>query len=199
MKKRIFVSLVMAVSMLFSTSAYAAENLKTNMVYAEMNENESLTSELWAEMVSCMNGMSDGEKIIVDGIWVLECEEDSGISMARSVYSDTRTASKTWTVKILFVDTAAYKITQNVTFVVNDENETVTITKYSTSCDVFLTGISCKQTVSDTINNALSTTFATAFAKYEVESALYGISIWLQPNVMVTRTGTVTFDIGEVE
>lgn len=193
MRKRIFASLVMVVMMLFSTVAYAAENPNPNTPYAEMNERESLTADLWTEMISCMNSMSDGDKIIFDGIWVLECDENSSVSMARSVYSDTKTESKTWTVKRLGTDTAAYKITQNVTFVVNDAEGTVTITKYSTSCNVFLSDFTCIQKTADTINNELSTSFATGFARYAIDSVLYGVSVWICPNVTVTRTGMATF------
>ena len=142
---------------------------------AEPNkEEDSLVSD-YEMIISEMNGMQNGDIKMV-GDWKIICKDNPVFSL-QSVYSDSRTASRTFTISRLGNPKNTFKITQTVSFVINDITQTVTITSYSSYATVYMKDYTVRKKYNDTIANGSAGLCGTARSVFDVNSSMDGTCI----------------------
>lgn len=101
---------------------------------------EDITNKQFENVFNVMTNcdLNDGEKIIVDNSFIIECEEEEEqeMQMARAgAYTSTKTSRKHYYVKVLSTSKKAFTISQTATIVVNSIKNTVRIKSYKVTVD----------------------------------------------------------------
>lgn len=169
-----------------------------NVVLANETEETLSVAEL-QDVLEVMNEMNNGDEVVVANKWVVACESYVLEEQARSVYKDTKSEAKQFTVTRLGSTKLAFTFKQTVTYIVNDEAETITIVDYDIDYTVYLNDFEISVYKDKIINNELSHYMAVASGTYEVYSWIEGGSFLLYMDVVVYRTGIAEFTIEVIQ
>lgn len=106
---------------------------------------EDMSDEELANVIGVLsdNDLENGESIIIDNAYLIECEEEEKIPMLRAgAYSSSKSSTVTFNVKVLTTKKKVFGITQNVNYVVNSIKNTVRITSHKVTFKAYAKGYS---------------------------------------------------------
>lgn len=166
--------------------SYAKESDSVEEIYS-MQEFE--------EVIDVINNMSfsDNQVVNVNNEWIIESTVDP-IYSVNSVYSDTKSFTHSLRVTRWGQKKEAFTVHQTVSFVINDENSTVKILSYKSSCQMTLKDFTYSVLQADTINNSFPQELVTGSACYKVSSYKEGGYVKVYPKASVYRSGKVDFE-----
>lgn len=163
-------------------------------VYAASDEvigSDMLDMQAFREIIESMNELDNGQKVIIDNKWVVECQELIVLS-PQSVNFNTKSASRKFTVRRLFKEREAFSITQTVSYMTNSDENSVTITNYNTYASVKLSDYTVTLANSSYSEGEIKNAFAIGTARYDVYSTKDG-SCQIATFVSVYPDGDVRF------
>ena len=170
--------------------AILCTGINQNVNAQTLEKNDMTVTEAYIDnAIIAMNGMQPGEKKIV-GEWKIVCQE-SDICTPLGAYSNTKTESRIYTVTRWKTNTDAFRITQSVSYVVNDAAKTVSISKYDVTSKSYLKDYSVLQK-NKIINNNMFNNFVQGSSLLDVDSAMDG-TLQIRCTVKVYITGQVDF------
>lgn len=89
------------------------------------------------------NDLEDGESVIVDNAYLIECEEEEETPRLRAgAYAASKSSTVTFKVKVLTTKKKVFSITQKVNYVVNSIKDTVKITSHKVTFTAHVKGYS---------------------------------------------------------
>ena len=180
--------MVVALCPAFKSNASSQDAYGANAVDVELDDIRNILHQ-----ASYDDLYASGGEITIDGKWDVSCNDYSSYSL-QSVYSSEKSHINVLRVKRHGTNVEAFSITQRVSYVINDYSDTVTITSYKTSYNIYLSDFTITKDISEAINNAGSNYFATATARYKVSSPIEGGFIYVVPKVRVERSGITTVE-----
>ncbi len=156
---------------------------------------ETYSMQEFEEVIEVINNMSfsDNQVVNVNNEWIIQSTVEP-IYSVNSVYSDTKSFTHSLRVTRWGQKKEAFTVHQTVSFVINDENNTVKITSYKSSCQMTLKDFTYSVLQADTINNSFPDYCATGRACYRVSSYKEGGYVNVYPKASVFRTGNVDFE-----
>ena len=206
MIKKSFCSIVLTLGVLLIVSILSTMTI--NAAYDKDEDFSCITGDTYKEI------STDEMNEIITSINEISMEEEKGSKYVcehylivyenkihdnpRSVYSDTKTATRDVTVYDLGCgggSTVALSFTQTVTFVVNDITNTVKITAYDASFTMGqMAGIQCYPYTGPNIYN-YNSTYAEAQKRYRINTGMGNWYMYCHVGVTITGTATFTFDL----